>query len=151
MQPTQGWLKSLPCREDEVRYTGVPRILALWARRSKFLPGDRNGRRAYSRKVQEKPEAATELQCPNGQARMAPTPRVRGSCVTLYAMGRNRSQKNLKPTRKGNLTTQEAARTRGRTRKRYWSNRDRGKPRGPSPPTPPYMRVRIRRFRDLSP
>ena len=30
-------------------------------------------------------------------------------------------------------------------------NRDRGKPRGSSPPTPPYMRVRIRRFRDLSP
>ena len=29
-------------------------------------------------------------------------------------------------------------------------NRDRGKPRGSSPPTPPYMRVRIRRFRDLS-
>jgi HEAT repeat protein len=25
-------------------------------------------------------------------------------------------------------------------------NRDRGKPRGSSPPTPPYMRVRIRRF-----
>ena len=30
-------------------------------------------------------------------------------------------------------------------------NRDKGKPRGSSPPTPPYMRVRIRRFRDLSP
>ena len=30
-------------------------------------------------------------------------------------------------------------------------NRDRGKPRGSSPPTPPDMRVRIRRFRDLSP
>ena len=30
-------------------------------------------------------------------------------------------------------------------------NRDRGKPRGSSPPTPPYVRVRIRRFRDGSP
>ena len=30
-------------------------------------------------------------------------------------------------------------------------NRDRGKSRDSSPPTPPYMRVRIRRFRDLSP
>jgi hypothetical protein len=30
-------------------------------------------------------------------------------------------------------------------------NRDRGKPRGSAPPTPPDMRVRIRRFRDLSP
>jgi len=27
---------------------------------------------------------------------------------------------------------------------------DQGKPHGSSPPTPPYMRVRIRRFRDLS-
>jgi len=30
------------------------------------------------------------------------------------------------------------------------THRDRGKPRGSSPPTPPYMRVRIRRFRDFS-
>jgi len=29
-------------------------------------------------------------------------------------------------------------------------NRDRGKPRGFSPPTPPDMRVRIRRFGELS-
>ena len=29
-------------------------------------------------------------------------------------------------------------------------NRDRGKPHGSSPPTPPYMRVRIRRFGGLS-
>jgi hypothetical protein len=37
----------------------------------------------------------------------------------------------------------------------YWrscsnSNRDRGKPHGSSPPTPPYVRVRIRRFGGLS-
>ena len=30
------------------------------------------------------------------------------------------------------------------------SNRDRGEPRGSSPPTPPYIRVRIRRFGGLS-
>src|SRR5271167_4244081 len=30
------------------------------------------------------------------------------------------------------------------------SNRDRGEPRGSSPPTPPYVRVRIRRFGGLS-
>ena len=30
-------------------------------------------------------------------------------------------------------------------------NRDRGKPHGSAPPTPPDMRVRIRRFRDVSP
>ena len=30
------------------------------------------------------------------------------------------------------------------------ANRDRGKPRGLSPPTPPDMRVRIRRFGELS-
>src|ERR1700690_206994 len=29
-------------------------------------------------------------------------------------------------------------------------NRDRGEPRGSSPPTPPYIRVRIRRFGGLS-
>ncbi len=29
-------------------------------------------------------------------------------------------------------------------------NRDRGEPRGSSPPTPPYVRVRIRRFGGLS-
>ncbi len=34
---------------------------------------------------------------------------------------------------------------------REWSpNRDRGEPRGSSPPTPPYVRVRIRRFAGLS-
>jgi hypothetical protein len=30
------------------------------------------------------------------------------------------------------------------------THRDRGEPRGPSPPTPPYVRVRIRRFGGLS-
>ena len=34
----------------------------------------------------------------------------------------------------------------------FWGgcNRDRGKPRGSAPPTPPDMRVRIRRFGGLS-
>src|ERR1700738_3581732 len=31
-----------------------------------------------------------------------------------------------------------------------WAKRDRGEPHGPSPPTPPYVRVRIRRFDGLS-
>ena len=30
------------------------------------------------------------------------------------------------------------------------THRDRGEPRGPTPPTPPYIRVRIRRFGELS-
>jgi hypothetical protein len=33
---------------------------------------------------------------------------------------------------------------------RLQRNRDRGEPRGSSPPTPPYIRVRIRRFGGLS-
>ena len=32
-----------------------------------------------------------------------------------------------------------------------FQDRDRGKPHGSAPPTPPDMRVRIRRFRNLSP
>src|SRR5216684_4818147 len=38
----------------------------------------------------------------------------------------------------------------GRVQSRSRGDRDRGEPRGSSPPTPPYIRVRIRRFDGLS-
>ena len=37
-----------------------------------------------------------------------------------------------------------------RERQKSAKDRDRGEPRGSAPPTPPYVRVRIRRFEKLS-
>jgi hypothetical protein len=45
---------------------------------------------------------------------------------------------------------QDVAWTRVTGDRRTDINRDRGKPRGSAPPTPPYVRVRIRRFGGLS-
>ena len=66
------------------------------------------------------------------------------------ASGRPRAPA-AKRRRRSHLAKQDKQSSKSKTRRAVRdTDRDRGKPRGSSPPTPPYMRVRMRRFRDLS-